>query len=257
MTPPELGEYCRAIETHLCQVNHGHLVRVVGPAFDIVKRWHADGVPLKIAFRGIERRAARADRSARQAISPRRPLRLEFCEADVLDVFGEWRRAIGFALSVLPGQEREPGEADSGPYLTEPDQDDAAHGGRTPSLPKHLERVAMRLSSFLASESAAGPALRARVTSTLEAVERLRGSGRARGDARRAALDELGTLDATLVASLLEDAPAGWLDEARRDARTELSAYESRVPAVEFTRLVDRAAQRLLRSRLQLPDLKL
>ena len=95
MSEPELGQYCRAIETHLCQVNQGHLVRVVGPAFDLVRTWHASAVPLKIVLRGIDRRAARV---LRVASGSRRPLRVEFCEADVMDVFDEWRRAIGFAL---------------------------------------------------------------------------------------------------------------------------------------------------------------
>jgi hypothetical protein len=256
MTPPGLGEYCRALETHLCQVNQGHLVRIVGPAFDMVKRWHAEGIPTKIAFRGIDRRAARAARSAAVSASPRRPLRIEFCEADVLDVLDEWRRAIGFALNTLGGPQGESagqaGESDR----AEPSPDADAASGRTPSLPKHLDRVAVRLTSFLASESAAGSALRAAVVATLDAVERLRGTARARGDARRAVLEELDALDGALMAAVLRDAPDGWLDDARHDARAELIGYESRVPVAEFDRLVDRAAQRLLRSRLQLPDLK-
>ena len=121
-------------------------------------------------------------------------------------------------------------------------------------MPKHLERVALRLTSFLASEAAAGPELRARVTAVLDAVERLRVSGRARGDARRAVVDELGTLDDELLDAVRDHGPAGWLDEARGEARQELAAYASRVPAAEFARLVDRAALRLLRARLQLPD---
>ena len=39
MTPDvDLGAYCRAIEAHLCRVNGGHLIRVVGVAFDLVAR---------------------------------------------------------------------------------------------------------------------------------------------------------------------------------------------------------------------------
>jgi hypothetical protein len=253
MTSSDLGQYCRAIETHLCQVNQGHLVRIVGPAFDMVKRWHAAGVPLKIALRGVDRRAARASRSASAS---RRPLRLEFCEADVLDVFDQWRRAIGFALPAGQGAAGE-GTNDAAAPGPTGGEDDEAGGGRGPSLPKHLERVMVRLSSFLASESEAGPALRASVGATLDAVERLRGLGRVRGAARRAALEELRTLDEGLLAALSAAAPEGWLDNARREARIDLGAYEARLPAAEFDRLVDRAAQRLLRAQLQLPELRL
>ena len=30
------GEYCRAVEAHLCRSNGGHLVRIAGPSFDRV-----------------------------------------------------------------------------------------------------------------------------------------------------------------------------------------------------------------------------
>jgi len=50
--PVDLGEYCRAVESYLCRRNEGHLVRVVGPAFDCVAAWAAKGVPLRVAYRG-------------------------------------------------------------------------------------------------------------------------------------------------------------------------------------------------------------
>ena len=36
-----VDEYCREIETYLCQKNDGHLIRVVGPSFEIVSGWAA------------------------------------------------------------------------------------------------------------------------------------------------------------------------------------------------------------------------
>ena len=42
----DVGAYCRAVEAHLTQVNGGHLVRIVGPSFDLVRRWAAEDVPL-------------------------------------------------------------------------------------------------------------------------------------------------------------------------------------------------------------------
>src|SRR5262245_14293746 len=87
----DVAEYCRRIESHLCQKNGGHLIRIVGPAFEQVSGWARQGVPLKIALRGIDRCCER-----RQAKRPsRRPVRVEFCEADVLEMFDDWRRAIG------------------------------------------------------------------------------------------------------------------------------------------------------------------
>ena len=44
-------EYCREIETYLCRKNDGHLIRVVGPSFELVSGWAAQGVPLKVALR--------------------------------------------------------------------------------------------------------------------------------------------------------------------------------------------------------------
>src|SRR5947208_1323345 len=47
--------YCREIEAYLCRKNDGHLIRVVGPSFELVSNWAAQGIPLKIAYRGIDR----------------------------------------------------------------------------------------------------------------------------------------------------------------------------------------------------------
>src|SRR5918993_5637438 len=89
MDGPE--DYCRQIEAYLCRRNEGHLIRIVGPAFEQVCGWASRGIPIKVAYRGIDRYVERY-----YAKGPRRrPVRVEFCEADVLDVFDEWRRAVG------------------------------------------------------------------------------------------------------------------------------------------------------------------
>src|SRR6185436_18669052 len=88
-------DYCRQIESYLCRKNDGHLIRIVGPAFEQVCGWAEKGVPLTVAMRGIDRYFDRY-----YAKGPRRrPVRVEFCEADVLDVFDEWRRALGIATA--------------------------------------------------------------------------------------------------------------------------------------------------------------
>ena len=74
----DLGDYCRRVEQHLTQVNGGHLVRVVGPGFEMVRQWAEAGIPLTVVFHGIELKAER-----HRAGASRRPLRIEFCDADV------------------------------------------------------------------------------------------------------------------------------------------------------------------------------
>src|SRR3954466_7013539 len=131
MDSPE--EYCRQLESYLCRKNDGHLVRIVGPAFEQVCGWAARGVPLKIACRGIDRYFERY-----YAKGPRRrPVRIEFCEADVLDVFDEWRRSVG----VSEASEAEAGGGGGG---------GAGGGGEAGrgSLPAHLERVIARLTTL-------------------------------------------------------------------------------------------------------------
>ena len=90
------GEYARQVERYLCQKNRGHLIRVVGPAFELVCGWATAGVPLKIALRGIDRCCERLE-----ARGPRRrPVRIEFCEADVLDAFDDGAVKLGLAAAL-------------------------------------------------------------------------------------------------------------------------------------------------------------
>ena len=72
---------------------------MVGPSFELVSRWAADGVPLKIAFAGIDRYFERYYRKGAR----RRPVRIDFCDADVRDVFDEWRRAVGLPRAIDAG----------------------------------------------------------------------------------------------------------------------------------------------------------
>src|SRR5688572_24753955 len=123
------AEYCRQIETYLCRKNEGHLIRIVGPVFEQVSGWAAQGVPLTVAFRGIDQYCERY-----YAKGPRRrPVRVEFCEADVLELFDDWRRAVGVAR--LDGA------------------DDAKTAESKDTLPAHLDRVVARLTTMRATVS--------------------------------------------------------------------------------------------------------
>ena len=48
MADVDIGEYCRQVEDHLTRVNGGHLVRIVGPGFELVRGWANEGIPLSV-----------------------------------------------------------------------------------------------------------------------------------------------------------------------------------------------------------------
>ena len=51
----ESVDFCREIETYLCKKNDGHLIRVVGPSFELVSGWAERGVPLKgLTYQKVE-----------------------------------------------------------------------------------------------------------------------------------------------------------------------------------------------------------
>ena len=92
----DVADYCRQVEAHLTRTNGGHMVRVVGAGFALVKQWADDGVPLSVGFRAIEQKAER-----HKAGTSKRPLRIEFCEADVRELHAAWRRAVGLTGGVF------------------------------------------------------------------------------------------------------------------------------------------------------------
>lgn len=233
----ESVEFCREIETYLCRKNDGHLIRVSGPSFELVSSWAEQGVPLKVAFQGIDRYFARY-----YAKGPRRrPVRIDFCEADVLDVFDEWRRATGVTTRAGGAVEDEAGESDTSVPAVR----------RGSSLPAHMERALRRLTSARASG-----ALDARFDDLLDRVATEFDLARGiRGDKRQALLDRLSTLDRELL-----DAARQALDETSRtaiteEAETELAAFRSNMTADAFARAREAALDRLVRERLGLPTI--
>jgi hypothetical protein len=230
-----IDDYCRQIETHLCQKNDGHLIRVVGPSFDIVSGWAEQGVPLKIAYAGIDRYFERYYSKGPR----RRPVKIDFCEADVLDVFDEWRRAVGMSSTSA---------------LSEISNLHSAVSHRV-SLPAHLERVVLRLTSARASGSLGDEfdALIDRAAAELDAARAK--AGGLRGVARQALLDRLNALDAELI----EQARATLDDETRaallREAESELAGFRTGMTDAAFARARQAAVDRLVRERVQLPIL--
>jgi hypothetical protein len=227
--PGDLGAYCRAIESYLCRRNEGHLVRVVGPAFDCVAAWAARGVPLRVAHRGIDRCV---DRLAAKG-NRRRPVRVEFCDADVLDVFDEWRRAVGVPAAA-----------------PETESDDAPGSRRHASLGAHLERVVARLTVLRASSANLGEV----VDPIVAEVDAARAGAKGlRGDARRQLLDRLRALDARLLTATRERVDAVTLAGLATEANAELTPFRDRMPAEAYGRAHVACIDRLLRDRFSLP----
>jgi hypothetical protein len=230
----EIAEFCREIETYLCKKNDGHLIRLVGPSFDLVSGWAERGVPLKVACSGIDRYFERYYRSGPR----RRPVKIDFCEADVLDVFDEWRRATGV---------RADHDDDGGATHREAAQT---------SLPTHLQRAVTRLTSARAS-GVIGPqfdSLIDRLSVELDAA-RSKGGG-LRGDARAAALARLDTADDEMMALGAAAMDSARMETLRAEAEADLTSFRGGMTADEYARVREAAVQRLVRERLQLPTLR-
>ncbi len=247
------GDYCREIEAHLCRLNEGHLVRIVGPVFERVCRWHERGIPLKVVFKGVERTVARE-----KAKGPRRrPVRVEFCEADVLDAFDEWRRAVG--VGMRPGADV-PGEAGSGragagaaPAGRAPLRDPPRR--RAPALRTHIDRALARLTQCRLDAATPGP-LQAAIDAAVAALDDLRAAAHgARGAARDAVTAALAREDEALVRTahdvLSDDRRAALAREAAR----ELEPFAARMTPEALGRARGAVLARLVREAWRLPDL--
>ena len=232
----DAAEYCREIETYLCRKNDGHLIRVVGPSFEIVSRWAGQGVPLKIAFAGIDRYFERYYRKGPR----RRPVKIDFCEADVLDVFDEWKRAIGAASTSSDSRSEQ-----------------AHHQPARTSLRAHLERVLLRLSSARARGSLgeAFDLLIDRVSFELDAARAK--AGGLRGAARQALIDRLAVVDGEMMQTARTSLGATETSALAREADDELAGFRSAMTADAYGRARDAAIDRLVRERLGLPTISM
>ena len=232
----DVGDYCRQVEDHLTRVNAGHLVRIVGPGFELVRQWAEEGMPLSVVFRGIDLRAER-----HRAGKSRRPLRIEFCEADVRDLFEGWRRAVGLPRA---------GEAAAGGPAVE------AAEPRRRSLTRHLDRAIDRLAAS-AGRLDLPEAFRAAADTLLQDLVTTRDAAKkARGAARDEVVARLSALDARLVGAAQASASAELLETLRREAEQDLAPYRDRLPGDAWQRSIDVTVTRLLRDRYGLPTIE-
>jgi hypothetical protein len=228
MTPED---YCREVEAYLCRKNEGHLIRIVGPAFEQVCGWATQGVPLKIAFRGIDQYCERY-----YAKGPRRrPVRVEFCEADILDLFDHWRRAVGVGAAASESQE-EPAP-------------------KRPALAAHIERAVARLTGLRAGGQRSA-AFGERIDAAVRALDHLAADARTvRGDARADIIDRLRVLDDELMAAARREISAEAAAALQQEAEAELSPFGQRMPAEALERARAAAFTRLVRESTGLPIL--
>ncbi len=244
----DAGEYCRAVESYLCRKNDGHLIRVVGPAFEMVCAWAATGVPLSVVRRGIDQRFARY-----YAKGPRRfPLRIEFCEADVLTLFDYWKRAVHVSGAGVR-------EADTGSGPGAPDA--GAEGEPTPrpgrrSLAAHLEHLTAALAEWAPPAGSAPPALAETIASARVIVDEARPTtGTIRGGARQALIERLGAFDRLLTAAARQDTDQATTARLRSEAADSLAPFRERMLPSAFASALDSATDHLLAEHWHLPRL--
>ena len=225
----EPGAYCREIETYLCRRNGGHLIRIVGPAFERVCGWAEAGVPLQVVVEGIDRKLARY-----QALSGRRrPLHIEHCEADILQTFDEWRRAVGVS------------DVSDGAVSADRAYAVGRSGHYRASLSKHIDRVLTQTTNRLA--------LAEPVPGVHAVLERLRRSaGSARGTAREALLNRLVESDRELLADA-RVAGAAMIADLEGEARAELAPFRLRLDQESYVAALAACTDRLVRDRFRLP----
>ena len=220
--------YCREVEAYLCRKNDGHLIRIVGPAFEQVCGWAVKGIPIKVVNRGIDRYFERYYSKGPR----RRPVRIEFCEADVLDVFDEWKRAVGMA------------RAGAGPSDEAPER-------KQGTLPAHLERLVARLTALRGGEDRRLDAVLDEIVREVDAARG--GSKNVRGDARTALLERLRALDARLVKAARDVCDATTLHRLDTDADRELAPFRQRMAADAYAQSKQLCIDRLVREHLHLP----
>jgi hypothetical protein len=233
----DIGEYCRKVEAHLTRVNSGHLVRIVGPGFMLVRQWAEEGIPLSAVFRGIEQKAER-----HKAGAARRPLRIEFCEADVREVYDAWRRAIGVTAGAS--------SAEAPPELS-----DRGSGPARKATTRELDRAVDRLVAT-AGRLEFPEDFRARVNDVLDRLITMRDAVKgSRGAARDAWLEPLPALDQVLSDAARAAVPAEVLSGVRADAEADLAPFRDRLSQEAWAQALAVTIDRGVRAHFGLPDL--
>jgi hypothetical protein len=235
----DVESYARDLEAYLCRKNDGHLIRITGPAFEQVQSWAQQGVPLKVAEAGIDRYFERYYRKGPR----RRPVRIEFCEADVLDAFDDWRRAVGVTRVVA--------DSSGGPDVEEPQP--SARPRK--SLASQIESAMARLTVLRGSDQA-GPVLGPALDTAVRALDALRPeAAKARGEARDALMRRVAAIEEQLAAAAVAAIDAAERSALEKEAEAELAPFRERMPDEAYRQSRRQALLRLVRQRFGLPSL--
>ena len=235
----DVESYCRDLEAYLCQKNDGHLIRITGPAFERIQGWAQQGIPLKVAQAGIDRYFERYYRKGAR----RRPVQIVFCEADVLDAFDDWRRAVGLS--------RVAADAGGGPDVEEPVT--AARPRR--SLASQIDGALARLTVLRGSDQA-GPIMGPALDAAVRALDALRpDAARVRGEARDTLLQRLTEIEDTLAAAALAALRPEQRQAFEKDADAELAPFQPRMTVAAYAQSRRAAVHRLVRQHFGLPSL--
>jgi hypothetical protein len=180
-----------------------------------------------VAFKGIDQYCERYYAKGVR----RRPVRIEFCEADILELFDDWRRAVGVTAS-----------------------GGAAETTRRPSLAAHIERVIARLAVPRRTPNAA--ALDPMIEHAMHELDGLLAEARhARGEKRSTIVTRLAAIDRQLLEACVAALDETSRTSLRREAESELTPFAGRMAADAHRSAVDAAFMRLAREAQSLPTI--
>ncbi len=158
----------------------------------------------------------------------------------------DWRRAVGIAAV----------DAGAEPAETAPVSSPAIEERRRPSVVRQLDRAIDRLVRA-AGRLEMPEGFRLEAARILELLVAIREKARhARGDARRALLEHLASVDQDLTA-LARQAEGGTVAQVEAEAQADLAPYRARLGPVAWRRSLDASVDRTLRDRFGLPSLNL
>jgi hypothetical protein len=168
-------------------------------------------------------------------------VRIDFCEADVLEAFDEWRRTTGLA-----GVAADRGSQGDQPAVRRPSG---------PSLPAHLERVLQRLTAARV-RGALDVTFDRVLDGVSQELDASRGTaGGLRGAARQAMVERLAALDREMLRAARLTLDEASRNVLAREADEDLAAFRAGMASDVFARAHVAACDRLLRERLGLPTI--
>ncbi len=198
-----------------------------------MRGWAERGIPLAITLRGIDRHFERYYSKGPR----RRPVQIDFCEADVFELFDQWRRAVGV---------RETVESADG------QSSDLERVGRRPGLRTHIDRLIATATAL--RSSAIDTSLDLALERVVRELDGLRESAnRARGHERERILNRLLSFDEDLVSVLQESITPEAKARLVREAEQELGSFRTRMTDDTYRHAVNVSVQRMLRERAGLP----